>query len=93
MAAKRKDSEKDNASHVSDPEKIPSVPSKLQGLEDPDAGLSDEERAKIVRAIPVKHVNGRGRTCICMQDVSAARSMQTEANMAPNLGSEALMEA
>jgi hypothetical protein len=39
----------DNASQLSDPEKFTSHGSdKLAGFEDPDAGLSDEERAKIV---------------------------------------------
>jgi hypothetical protein len=39
----------ENASQLSDPEKDTSyVSDRLAGFEDPDAGLSDEERAKIV---------------------------------------------
>jgi hypothetical protein len=38
-----------DASQLSDPEKVISHGSdRLAGFEDPDAGLSDEERAKIV---------------------------------------------
>lgn len=39
----------DNASQLSDPEKdIAYSSNRVAGFEDPDAGLSDEERAKIV---------------------------------------------
>lgn len=40
----------DISHHSADPEKEhPMLVDKLAGFEDPDAGLSDEERAKLVR--------------------------------------------
>lgn len=49
MAASTEKPSLDNESHISDPEKVPNANAdKLMTLEDPDAGLSEEERAIIV---------------------------------------------
>ncbi|KAJ5108292.1 hypothetical protein N7456_004967 [Penicillium angulare] len=52
MAASTEKPSLDNVSHASDPEKVVNANAeKLLRLEDPDAGLSDEERAKIDRKL------------------------------------------
>lgn len=51
MSPKTDGSSVDEPSRSSDPEKeLPSTVERLAGFEDPDAGLSEEERTKLVRS-------------------------------------------